>query len=101
MDRLDTNKTAALEQEVVEANEKKALELMKEFETMLNGTKTGWCLGFDQPSALDAHLVVFIARMFDVKRANLVPDRVKEYAEVAMKGEEWKAVMQGRNTFSP
>ena len=90
-----------LEEDTVKTNEEKARVLMKEFEDILNDSQSGWCYGLPQPSALDAHLIVFIARMFDVKRAELIPERLKEYADKAMAGAEWQAVMQGRNTFGP
>ena len=90
-----------LEPDVVEENEKNASKLMKEFEEILGDSQDGWLFGLDRPTALDAHLVVFIARMYDVGRGELIPAKLEEYAEKAMDGDAWKGVMQGRNTFGP
>lgn len=57
-----------------------------------------WLFGLEQASALDAHLVPFIARMRDVGRYEIVPSSLQKYAEEAQKTEEWKTVMQGRST---
>lgn len=74
---------------------------MLRFQDMLHESGSGWLMGSEKPSALDAHLVVFIARMYDAKRAELIPPRLKEYGERAMDGEAWKNVMEGRNTMPP
>lgn len=49
--------------------------------------------------ALDAHLVVFIARMRDVDSFELIPQRLAQYADTAMESAEWKQVMGGRRTM--
>jgi hypothetical protein len=77
--------------------------LMEEFESLLpkataNDAFGLWLLGLPQPSALDAHLVVFIARMRDVGRKDIVPEALDRYADVAMARDEWKNMMQGRKT---
>lgn len=76
--------------------------LMKEFEFLLPGENSGsnWLFGLPQPSALDAHLVVFIARMMDVGKKDVIPEALAKYAEVAMEKSEWKDVMQGRRTLA-
>ena len=98
---MQQNKIGGLENDVVRENEQKAGELMKELEELVQNSQTGWCFGLKEPSALDAHLVVFIARMFDVKRGQLIPEGLKVYAQRAMDGAAWNEVMQGRNTFTP
>jgi hypothetical protein len=77
--------------------------LMEEFESLLPETTANdasgfWLLGLPQPSALDAHLVVFIARMHDVGRKDIVPETLDRYADAAMAQDEWKHMMQGRKT---
>ncbi|KAF2102972.1 hypothetical protein NA57DRAFT_63700 [Rhizodiscina lignyota] len=57
-----------------------------------------WMLGLPQPSALDAHLVTFIARLEDAGRTNLVPPRLSTYCADARETEEWRRIMQGRKT---
>ena len=58
-----------------------------------------WLFGSDRPSALDAHLVVFIARMQDVGKDDLIPDALQAYARTAFAMAEFKAVMGGRRTL--
>lgn len=88
-----------LEPDQSQRNEEYARSLMREFNDLLNTSQTGWLLGLDSPSALDAHLVCFIARMTDRKRGDLIPERLQSYGLRAMNGEEWKSVMQGQSTL--
>ena len=90
-----------LEKDAVKASEDNARDFMEEIEATLTDSQSGWCFGLAEPSALDAHLVVFIARLFDVKRGEMVPEALRVYAEKAMAGAAWNEVMQGRNTFGP
>ncbi|KAH8658333.1 hypothetical protein BX600DRAFT_468996 [Xylariales sp. PMI_506] len=100
IDRLNTQKLAGLEPEAVEAAETSAQALTAKLDAILRGhPKSGWLFGLEHPSALDAHVVVFIKRMLDVNRGGLIPEGVKAYAEAAMAGEAWNHVMQGRNTM--
>ena len=62
---------------------------MLRFQDMLKDSQTGWLLNLPEPSALDAHLVVFIARMYDVKRHNLIPEKMQEYGNNAMSEGAW------------
>lgn len=52
------------------------------------------------PTLLDAHTVPVIARLLDekVKRHDLVPGKLREYAKRVMKLPEWDSVMHGRPT---
>lgn len=83
---------------------------MEEFQSWLPGTpgsvlsegKYGpWLLGLKEPTALDAHLVTFVARMRDVGRNDIIPEELGKYVDVAMEGDEWNGVMQGRKTMVP
>ena len=57
-----------------------------------------WLFGAAVPTALDAHLVTFIARLKDIGRTDLVPDALVRYADLAMETPEWRGVMNGRKT---
>lgn len=60
-----------------------------------------WLFGPDTgPTVLDAHTVPFIARLMDdkVKRHDLVPPEIQEYATRVMRLPEWDAVTHGRPT---
>lgn len=74
---------------------------MVKFRELLDNSQTGWLFSFDKTSALDTHLVVFIARMMDINRGDLIPEALKGYATKAMNGTEWNEVMQGRTTKPP
>ena len=90
-----------LAEKTVSDNIKRAKALTQDLEKVVKDSPTDWCFGLDQPSALDAHLVVFIARMQDVDRADLIPETLRQYAAKAMKTDEWQSVMQGRSTRPP
>lgn len=65
------------------------------------GGDSPWLFGPDAgPTLLDAHTVPFIARLMDdkVKRHDLVPPELQEYATRVMKRPEWDAVTHGRPT---
>ena len=97
-DSIETHKLSPLEHDNSKTNEQNAQNLMLEFDSIIKESPTGLCFGFERPTALDAHLVVFIARMLDVGRDDLLPSSLTQYASKLMEGEEWKAVMQGRTT---
>jgi hypothetical protein len=94
----EKEKIAALADGVPEHNHELSRALLAECETLLSSAGP-WLFGLDKATALDAHLVVFVARLMDVGRGDIVPGPIKEYAETAMKGKEWESVMQGRSTI--
>lgn len=95
---VETTKVAALTSEAQHANEEYAAKLMAKLDTLLKESKTDYFFGFEKPSALDAHMVVFIARMLDVGRGDVLPASIREYGDKAMSGTVWKQVMDGRTT---
>lgn len=63
-------------------------------------TSPSWIFGPDVgPTALDAHTIVFIARLLDAKREYLIPENVLAYGKWALAGKEWMAVNEGRPTL--
>ena len=98
---IDETKLGSLTDEKVADNIGKVKALMEEFDKIVKDSETDWCFGFKQPTALDAHLIVFIARMQDVRREDLIPEALRRYAAKAFEGAEWKGVMQGRTTAPP
>ncbi|EMC95910.1 hypothetical protein BAUCODRAFT_34669 [Baudoinia panamericana UAMH 10762] len=80
------------------ANEERAKDIAAKLESTLQSGKQ-WLFGSDRPSALDAHLAVYLARLRDVKREDLIPGRLGTYLEHAMSMPEWEQVMQGRKTM--
>ena len=83
----------------------RAKTLMEKFEAQITwppsrGAKAeSWIFDLPHATALDAHLAVFIARMLDVGRENIIPDKLKKYAERVTQTVEWNSVMQGRRTM--
>lgn len=73
-------------------------EFMSKIEKILERPGTLWCFGLTRPSALDAHLVAFAARLIDVDRGELVPRVVKQLVDEVMAGPEWHSIMQGQTT---
>jgi hypothetical protein len=68
-------------------------------EAISKGEKGKWLFGLQQATALDAHLIVFIARMRDVGKAAIIPEELGAYADRAMAEIEWQDVMKGRKTM--
>jgi hypothetical protein len=89
----------------------RARNLLSEYESILpkqesisndgqtNGRSGPWLFGLTDPSALDAHLIVFVARMRDVGRSNIVPKAVSDYVDQAINQPEWQAMMEDRKTM--
>lgn len=71
---------------------------MQRLQNILKQSHTAWLFSLPEASALDAHLIAFIARMLDVGRQDLVPEVLKQYATKAMFGTEWSALKQGHIT---
>jgi hypothetical protein len=90
----------AIEPDSVEQNRQKTIALMNKLEPHLSTSRSGYLFGVERACALDAHLVVFIARMLDIGRMDIVPETFQTYARKAMKGQEWMAV-QGAGTTKP
>ena len=105
--RLERDKVGGLKPGVTETMSKRAVDLMTVFESLVTwppsrgATAESWLFDLPHPTALDAHLTCFIARMLDVGRDDIIPSKLKSYAERVMETEEWKSVMQGRKTMVP
>lgn len=96
-------KADALRPDQLEFAEKQAQDYFSELLAIYqaHGGDPLWFFGPDAgPTLLDAHTVPFIARLMDekVKRHDLVPAELQEYATRVLKLPEWDAVMHGRPT---
>jgi glutathione S-transferase len=91
----------SLKRESAERAIVRSARLLGDFDELLRASHSGWVLNTPHPTALDAHLIVFVARLRDAGRGELVPARVMEYADRAMNASAWKEVMQGRQTIPP
>ena len=77
--------------------QRQAEELLTSLETLCESPDR-WLFG-EKPTALDAHLVVFIARMIDVGQQKLIPKKLHDYGDWATLGAEWTQMMNGRRTM--
>lgn len=80
-------------------NEEYTKSLFRELDELLSTSRSGWLLGLEKPTAVDAHLISFLNRLLDRKREDLVPERLQLYALKAKSEKAWNSVMQGRNTL--
>lgn len=60
-----------------------------------NGTNTKDVYIFGaNPSVLDTHTLVFLCRLVDVRRSELIPPALLEWVEHFRQGAAWKEVME-------
>lgn len=97
MDSTGSEKVQGVEENTTTSNEKKATQLMDVLRGHLS-EEGPWLFGLRTPSALDAHVLPFIARMRDIGRYSLVPPTLRSYAERGWESPKYKATMEG---FSP
>ncbi|KAJ9497466.1 hypothetical protein H2202_006890 [Exophiala xenobiotica] len=99
-------KVHGIRPDAVRANEQKARELMGRLEALLSSSSSGkgegpWLFGLEQPTALDAHVVILIGRLQDVGRTSVVSERLLEYTDAAFQTPKLQTVMAGRRTMAP
>lgn len=64
------------------------------------GPKSAWVFGDDSgPTALDAHTVVFIARLIDAGCSHLLGDQMLAYGKQHLAGSEWSNITKGKSTL--
>lgn len=69
---------------------------------ILNSLERGkgiWIFGTEKPTALDAHVIPFLARLVDAGRQYMIDPKLKSYAETVFEMDVWKEFMQGRKTI--
>ena len=110
MTSIRATRAPALSKEAVAVQETKALSFLSKIESLLavsqddedvgRGKGSFWIFGSADATALDAHVVPFIARLLDVGREAIFADKakVRAYAQRAFETDAWKDVMQGRKT---
>ena len=90
-----------MKQESAERAIVKTRDLLHEIGEVLQDSQTDWILNTTHPTALDAHVIVFIARLKEAGRRELVPARFMNYADKQMDTSLWREMMQGRSTIPP
>ena len=59
-----------------------------------------WLFGTEYGTALDAHLLILLARLEDVGGEKVVHPRILAHGHAIMDGALWKSFMQGRATMA-
>ncbi|QPG94593.1 hypothetical protein C2857_006487 [Epichloe festucae Fl1] len=98
----DSQYSRALEPDNMAQVENQTRDLMQHLALLLEehrGNSEAWIFG-NQPTILDAHAAVLVARMMDLERLDLIPDRVRVYANSVKETAEWEQLTQGQPTFS-
>ena len=96
---MKRDKSGGLHPAVTADNEQKVKTLLGSLENHISKPES-WLYGA-KATALDAHLVVFIARLTDVGREHLIPRKLQDYGAWAMQKPEWIEMMGGRKTMVP
>lgn len=64
------------------------------------GRSSSWIFGDEVgPTALDAHTVVFIARLLDARHPELINDEMLAYGKQHLESRDWVKITQGRTTL--
>ncbi|KIM94739.1 hypothetical protein OIDMADRAFT_21372 [Oidiodendron maius Zn] len=97
---IETEKIAAIKQDRVQNEVEHSRALLSTLEsTLCSEGSSPWLFGFDGPTALDAHVVVFINRLRDVGRAKLISSTMAKYADLAMETSGWRKLMDGERAI--
>ena len=94
----------ALTLSVIKDEEFKTISFLSKLTELLehssggNSNASWWIFGSLEPTALDAHTLPFLARLFDVGREDMVGERLKAYAYRAFETKAWINMMGGRKT---
>lgn len=93
--RINSEKVDGLRPETVAQEIERAQRFLNTVEairdsSIASGSKSPWIFGTKNPSALDTSLMVFLVRMMDVKRENLLPQGLREMADLVKMTTEFK-----------
>ncbi|KIV90010.1 hypothetical protein PV10_07360 [Exophiala mesophila] len=94
---IKRDKSGGVVPAAVAENERRAKALLSALADKLPNNES-WLYG-SKATALDAHLVCFLARLIDVGRGHLIPSQLREYADWVMEKPEWDNIMRGRRTM--
>lgn len=100
-DSINDVKLAYLEPDRIEDAIDQTKRFNKEIQSLLSASSTGWIMGTTNPTALDAHVVILLARLHDIKRENLIPEALVAYGKAAMEQPAFPEALQGPSTIPP
>ena len=98
---MRNTRVPALDPAIVQGVEDSATMFLSKIKNVIESSqvdRSPWMFGTKYPTALDAHVVPFIARLLDVGRERMLGDTVRLYAENIFQEEAWRKTMQGRKT---
>jgi hypothetical protein len=103
---VKSSKVTGMEPEVIKEMEHRTKVILNRLADTLpentHGSGAGpWMFGLQEPSALDAHTIIFVERMRDVDRMGLVPEKLDAWSQKATEQEAWRNMMDGRRTMAP
>ncbi|OQV08105.1 Glutathione S-transferase, domain-containing protein [Cladophialophora immunda] len=83
-----------------QANEdsRKYLEKVEAIRVQQATEGSPWLLGGEHPTALDAHVAVFVARLQETEHEDLVPEGMNRWAKPIMALPEWETLLKGKPT---
>jgi hypothetical protein len=96
---LEKEKIGGVVPSEVEKNKGNSRKLLLELDKLLVPSAGPWLYGASVATALDAHVVTFIARLRDLGKEDLVPQGLIDYSDKAMEMPEWRGVVNRRSTM--
>jgi glutathione S-transferase len=96
---IETEKIGGVTPAQVDTEVERTRSFLSRVEQLLVPPSGPWLFGRAVPTALDAHLVAFLARLQDLERGELISPGMSAYRDAAMKTPEWRRVMNGRQTM--
>lgn len=83
----------------IETQVEKSRNLLVKISDFYEPANGPWLWGQIGPTALDAQVAVFIARLHDVGRGELVPEKLAKLREHVIGMLDWQDLYQGRSTM--
>ncbi|OQV10801.1 Glutathione S-transferase, domain-containing protein [Cladophialophora immunda] len=87
--------------EQIAANEERSRTFNAQIEALMdkhaNGKNSNYIYG-DEPTALDAHVLCFLSRLYDKGRTHLISPRLLKYLMDFREGDAWKEVVPSGST---
>ena len=100
---MSDNHLYGLTPQIIQQEEEKAQTLLSKLtaarEHTMRGSGTVWIHDTRCPTALDAHVIPFLARLNDVGRADMVGDTLKSYLSSFMNSEMSRELFGDENTM--
>jgi glutathione S-transferase len=93
---VEKHRIGGIEPSQVDEEVQQAQSIMSKLASLLIEGQGPWLHGHSA-TALDAHVIMFLARLQDAGRANLMP--IRRYLAMVMETWEWQDLMAGNRTI--